>query len=88
MSFSIQPSGLSVSGSISLKSHPNAALKDAQYNIRLPAGQGRTFSKVDVQGAKLVSFDEAKEMAIFKPTTAQFSFTATFKTMDANIAFV
>merc|ERR1711957_230856 len=88
VSFTIQPSQSSVSGSISLASHPGAVLKDTQYRIRVPSGQGRALSKFDVSGAKLVSFSSVTETAILAPTDVRFNFTATFKDVDSFIAMV
>jgi len=79
LSYSIQPSASTISGSISLKPHPNAVImKDAVYTVRIPSGQGRTFSNLDVQGAVMVSHSETKQTVTLQPTQLQFNFTATF----------
>lgn len=87
VSFTIEPSMSSIGGSISLKAHPNGVLKDATYNVRIPAGQGRMLDKISAKGADFVSFDTAKEMATFKPSESEFSFTATFKGTDGDVVF-
>lgn len=89
VSFSIQPSASAVSGSISLTPHPNAAMKDALYTVRIPSGQGRTFSKINAQGAEVVSFSETKQTATLRPTQMTFTFSATFSGVsDTAVAFI
>merc|ERR1712178_169273 len=78
VSYTIRPSQLSATGSVTLNPHPNAALKSAEYHIRIPSGHARSFKQVEVQGAKLLSYCKEKEMAIFQPTGLNFSFTVTF----------
>jgi len=85
VSFSIQPSASVVSGTVELEAHPNAAVKDAVFTVRIPSGQ----SKFTVQGAELVSYSETKHTVTLRPTQLQFSFNATFTSViDTAIALI
>jgi len=89
VSFSIQASASVVSGTVALEAHPSTAMKDALYKVRIPSGQGRTFSKINVQGAELVSYSETKQTATLRPTQLQFSFNASFNSViDTAVAFI
>lgn len=87
VSFTIEPSMSNIAGSIALTAHPNGVLKDATYKVRIPAGQGRTLNMISAKGADFVSFDKTKELATFKPSESEFSFTATFKDIDGEVVF-